>query len=50
MICEILGAVQCLAICVVNFTASAVGPEEMIAGLWVLGIGGMSLAAKNGTG
>ena len=47
MICELLGAVECLAICVINFAGAAVGPEEMVVALWAAGIGGMAMAARS---
>jgi hypothetical protein len=47
MICEILGAVECLAICVINLAAGAIGPDEMMVALWAAGIGGMAVAARS---
>ena len=45
MICELLGAVECLAICIINLAAAAIGPGEMMLALWAAGIGGMAVAS-----
>jgi hypothetical protein len=47
MICEVLGAVQCLAICVINVAAAQLGPSELIVALWAAGIGGMAWSASS---
>ena len=47
MICELRGAVECLAICIINLAAAAIGPGEMMLALWAAGIGGMAVATKS---
>ena len=46
MICELLGAVECLAICVINLAAGFVGPAEALAAIWLIGIGGLAVSAE----
>ena len=46
MICEVLGAVQCLAICVINSVAASLGEHELLAAMWIVGMGGLVVAVK----
>lgn len=46
MICEVLGAVECLAICVINMAADVLSPAGMVGAIWLMGLAGMTLVSR----
>ena len=49
MVCEVLGAVECLFICVIDMAADVAGPNAAVVSLWAAGVAGMTLAVRQRT-